>query len=358
MSDPKKTPTPREVYTLPWEQPGGDTDLQAAAEAYQARQDAEESGDEPVPPTDTEEATPAKDEKSDADSDEDEEDTDDESTASDAEDESNEEDEDDSDEAEPDSEVIDLGDEKVTRKELKDRGLRQADYTRKTQALADERRSFEAEAQAVRGEREQYQERLEVLHQVLEKAKGPQVDWVKLARENPQEYAVRKAEHDRIEQQQAAVAKEHAQVVQKQRADAVNRRERVLTEERVKLVEAIPTWQDAQVAEKEQGELADYAMGLGFTEQNLDLVEDHRVFLMLRKAMLYDRQQAQEVKVAKEIKAKAKAPKGSLKPGVKRGPGKKSKASEKRLVDARARLQKSGSLEDAAAVFTELFGDD
>lgn len=376
MSDTPKVgaqaPRPQEVYELPWEQSGGSESFNVAAEKVKGLFDAQDS-ERSDPPKGTEKPAPAEDAAEDDDSDgseseeapeagesdEDGEESDEGSPEPDEEDEDDGSGDDDGEDDETWEVTVNGEKVQVTRSEAIAGYQRQSDYTRKTQALADERRADEAKQQESEALREQYKQGLELLHGALEKSKGPQVDWDKLRQENPQEFAVRWAENQRVEAEQQKVAQEHARVTEEQRREFTEQREARLRDESAKLVQAIPEWQaDPKVAEKEQGELQDYAVGLGFTPEQLEGVEDHRVFVMLRKAMLHDRSQQATAAVEKEVKAKAKQSKqDTLKPGVKRGPGKKSKAAEKRMKDARAKLAQSGSLHDAAAVFMEYLDD-
>ena len=67
----------------------------------------------------------------------------------------------------------------VDLEELKNGYSRDADYRKKTMALADERRAFETESQAVAQERQQYQAGLAQLRSALERIQG-EPDWEQL----------------------------------------------------------------------------------------------------------------------------------------------------------------------------------
>lgn len=347
--------TPQDVYTFPWET--GEAQPTAEEAVASLRSKLDEDSDESEAPKNSDGPAKVEEEKDsapEAESDEEEEDTPEtESDSDEAGEEADEdEDEDDADEEPEDFDdwdrVIDLGEEKVTLRELRDRGLRQSDYTRKTQVLADERREVDAA-------RDEYRKNLEVLHGVLEKAKGPEVDWAKLAREDPQEYAAKRAEHDEIQRQQQQVEAEHQRVVGEQKAKYLREKQARIDAETRKLVEALPSWKEPKVAEKEQAAMIDYAMKMGFTAEDLDTVEDHRVFVMLHKAMQYDKAQRAQSQVAEEVKEKLVKPKPgkNLKPGTKKGQGTRSKVAEQTFQKAREKLAETGDLRVAGSVFAE-----
>ncbi|MBR0647711.1 hypothetical protein [Plastoroseomonas hellenica] len=70
--------------------------------------------------------------------------------------------------------------------------LRQADYTRKTQALAEDRRAFDGEASAVRQERLQYAQLLPALAFQVQQMQGPEPDWARLKEEDPVGYMLKR----------------------------------------------------------------------------------------------------------------------------------------------------------------------
>ena len=110
-------------------------------------------------------------------------------------------------------------------------GLRQADYTRKTQALAEQRKGMEAaqqqytaESQAVQAERQQY---INALSQIIQSsAQGldqfARIDWESLKEEDHIEYLSKKDEYreaqEKVQQHQFAMQ----QAQQKQSVESEN----------------------------------------------------------------------------------------------------------------------------------------
>lgn len=223
---------------------------------------------------------------------------------------------------------------------------RTADYTRKTQALAEKTKAFEAEANAVREERRQYAQSLKQLEEVIQSAAPAEPDWDTLRNElPPDEFAATWADWQRHEQQRQAVARERQRAEQAAQQDEAKRLQGFVEAERAKLLEELPAWKDETVAKKEKGELVEFAKSRGFTEDELGQVYDHRVITLLRDAMLHDRIQKAKPAVREKIeKVKAATPGAA--------------GAQRRVVSeetkARQRLAKTGRIDDAARVIEGL----
>jgi len=252
-------------------------------------------------------------------------------------------------EEEPAEPTVEIDGEKVTLSELKKDRLRQADYTRKTQALAEQRRAVESENQRIRADREQYKTRLDALEAYLAESLPKEPDWGKLLAENPNQYAVEHAKHSQIKERRQAVYAERMRIAQQEADEQARSQSEYVAREHEALLEAIPEWKDEVKASTGKKELVAYAHDVGFTDEQLAGVTDHRVMLILRKAMQFDRLEKEGTK----LRAKAE-PAKVLKPGTVTQPGGK-KAKTQALKAAKDRLEKTGSVEDAARFF-ELLG--
>jgi hypothetical protein len=226
---------------------------------------------------------------------------------------------------------------------------RQQDYTRKTMKLAEERKALEAAAQESARVRQEYAERLEAMKTFLDQQSGPEPDWDRLRAENPTEYAVKVADWQRQQAAKDKVVAEQqrlrVQEVQEQQA----RLQAKVAEERERLLEALPEWKQAETAKREQEALMQYGTGVGFTEDELGNLYDHRAVLLLRKAMLFDQAQAKGKTVLKE---KAVTPQ-VLKPGPKSAEKPKSSARD----DLAKKFAKTRHPNDAAALIESMLVD-
>lgn len=244
---------------------------------------------------------------------------------------------------------VDGVDVEVTQEELLKGYSRTADYTRKTQALADQRKAFEQEAEQVRAERAQYAESLAQLRTLLEQTAPAEPDWEKVKAETPEQFPALFAEHQlqraRLEQVKAEEAKVAAQRAEDQRRAHAE----MLAAEQTRLKTALPEWQDPAVQAKETADLVAYARDLGFAPEDLAGVTDHRVVLMLRKAMLFDHAQAK----AKATPSPAPSKKPAASAPVKPGPAPVKSPAKARQEQMR-QLRQTGDVQDAARILEDL----
>lgn len=223
---------------------------------------------------------------------------------------------------------------------------RTEDYTRKTQELAEKRKAFEAESEAVRGERQRYATQLAQLEKVLKDATPAEPDWDTLRDGDPAvfaaTYAAWKQHQDRIE----AISAERTKAEQKVQADRVAKMQDALKAESTKLLEAIPAWKDDAVAKAEKVKVAEYARAQGYTDDELSAVTDHRVIKILRDAMLFRAAQQKKPAIESKIeKARVMAPGSTASP---------REVSD--LTKAKQALAKSHSLKDAGSAIALLLG--
>lgn len=223
---------------------------------------------------------------------------------------------------------------------------RQADYTRKTTEVANQRKALDAEAVQIR---DQYAQRLGALETALAAQMPKEPDWETLRRENPTEFAALKVEYREKQEQLASVRAEADRVRGEQERDHHERMVSHVRAESEKLIAAIPEWKDETKASTEKGQLVEYAASYGMDGEYLDAVTDHRFVLLLRKAMLFDQMQTKGKEAIREKVATAQV----LKPGGRVETKKKGQRTE---VQRKAeRLDRSGRVDDAAALFEHLF---
>lgn len=224
---------------------------------------------------------------------------------------------------------------------------RQADYTRKSMAVAQARKELETKAAEIEGERAQMIQFLEGQVAAMQQQQPAQPDWERLRREDPIEYAAQWAEFQQRQQQQYAL--QHRLQVEQAKAQQAEQAQlqRTLVDEGERLTQSIPEWRDENRAAQEKAAMAEFARGLGFTEQELSSIYDHRTVLVLRKAYLYDLAQRQRPQLKAEAQQRRVAPR--VAPAGSSAP--KAAAPMQKAVK---RLAQTGSVKDAAAVFARL----
>jgi hypothetical protein len=221
---------------------------------------------------------------------------------------------------------------------------RTSDYTKKTQTLAEQRKAVEAERQKIEEAaklRDTYAQRLQVIEQMLEQ---PEEDISVLKDQDPIGYAVKMAEKMERDRQLQAVRAERESVQAKQASEQNERLRSHINQETERLKAAIPDLGDDVKGEIIRRDIRNYAKSIGWTDQELSQVYDHRAVLSLYQGMQYEKLMKGKSVAQKKV---AEAPK-SLRPGT--GSQKIDKDSEavKKLTK---QLQQSGRPRDAAALF-------
>ena len=221
---------------------------------------------------------------------------------------------------------------------------RTSDYTKKTQNLAEQRKAVESERTKIDEAaklRDTYAQRLQVIEQMLTQ---PTEDLTALKDNDPVGYAIRVAENMEREKQLQAVRAERESVQAKQVAENQERLKSHIAQEAERLRSAIPDFSDEVKGEVIRKEIRDYAKAVGWSDQELSQVYDHRAVLTLYRAMQFDKLQKSKPAVQKRV---AEAPK-SLTPGV--GSQRLDKDGEmaKKLTK---QLKATGRPRDAAKLF-------
>ena len=222
---------------------------------------------------------------------------------------------------------------------------RTADYQKKTQSLAEQRKAVEAERVKIEEAaktRETYAQRLQVIEQLLQQQSQGE-DLSALKTEDPIAYAVAMAEKVERDKQLQAVQIERQRVQQEQMAHQQALLQKHMQAEQQKLVEAIPEFKDDVKAEVVRRDIRNYAKSIGFTDQELSQVYDSRAVLALYKAAQYDKLMANKGAATKKV---ATAPK-TIRPGTSNPQSSENEAVKKE----RARLRQSGNKKDAARLF-------
>lgn len=192
---------------------------------------------------------------------------------------------------------IDGKDVEVTPEELKewrDSGLRQADYTRKTQEIAEIRRAAEAR-------QNQYEQALQQVVGQLQQdpiLNRKKEDWEALKASDPIQYALDWAD---AQQKHAEMHQHQTRLQQEQQARLQER----LQEQAGKLVELVPEWGDEAKRKAVRDEIVSYGKSIGIDEREFDNITDARHVRILRDAAKYQALMAKRDEASKKA---AKAP--------------------------------------------------
>lgn len=236
----------------------------------------------------------------------------------------------------------------VKKSELADHyknGLRQADYTKKTMEVAEQRKAAEAETAKAREERQRYAQGLNQAQALLtaQLQEQSQIDWQKLLATDPVEYLKQQHLAQTRQAQLQQVAQAQQQLTLRQQAEQTQQMRAFLSTQQQELLAKLPEWKDDTKASAEKAQIKDYLKQQGFEDQALDNISDHRAVLLARKAMLYDQMMGKAQAATKRVQ---NLPQKVERPGT----GAQANPLDGR-TRAQQRLAKTGSLDDAAAVF-------
>jgi len=222
---------------------------------------------------------------------------------------------------------------------------RQSHFTRSTQKLAEERKAFEAEQQALRQEREHYSQQL---NQILSQQQNePEPDWDQLYESDPLEWMKQKeAFRDRKEQLQN-LRLEQQQLMYRQQQEQSQQQQAYLQQQQATLIDAIPEWRDPQVAQAEKAGIREYAKSLGWQDSEIQNISDFRAVLALRQGW-------KATQVQQRGKGKIRQVPEGIRP-VSPGSAPQQPRQHTQLAKARMKLAKSGSMKDAESVFKNMF---
>ena len=220
---------------------------------------------------------------------------------------------------------------------------RTADYTKKSQALAEQRKALEAERvhlEQVKQERLAYAQKLQALNQFLsQQDQGENLEALKEA--DPIGYAVKVAERTEREKQLAVVRAEQQRIAQQQQAEQQQSLQKHIASEAERLSAAIPELSGPK-GDDVRKQIREYAKSQGWSEQELGSVYDHRAVVALYKAMKFEQLQKSKPDIQKKV---SQAPK-MLKSGTSVPPTQSQQ--DKALAQ---RLRQTGKVKDAAALF-------
>jgi len=174
------------------------------------------------------------------------------------------------------------------------------------------------------------------------------IDWATLRQQDPAEWA---AARQNIQERMASIKNSKQELEnrwhQEQQQNQHEQQQQIaqiLETERASLLQALPSWQDENVAKAERSQLSEYLRSSGFNESEVGSVADHRLVVMANKARLYD-ESLKSTQAAK--KRVVKIGKKTISPGTTRG---KQTARDDRNAGLKRALKNSGKVDDAAAL--------
>jgi hypothetical protein len=242
---------------------------------------------------------------------------------------------------------------KVNLNELMKGYSRESDYTKKTMDLSNQRKEVESlqdnlkkEFDAVKSSRDQYAQQLDVLSKNLKQEEN--IDWEGLYQSDPAEYVKQKADSDKRKEALQLAQQEQMRIQQEKRSEQEKVYQNYIANERKILAEKLPVYADKNKAAEFTKRLSSFAKESGYSDQEIDMMVDHRAVLLLADAYRYN--QLKKTKLSDKKINKAPRVVTSNASNI------REDSDQKQNVDKRmTRLKKSGHIKDAQSVLKEMY---
>ena len=238
---------------------------------------------------------------------------------------------------------------KVTLDELMSGYQRDSDYRRKTMELADERRLLEEEVNKAKSEsdavaklRQDYATRLSEIENSMKP--DANIDWARLYETDPDEYHRKKIEVENKSKALETIKAERQRAIQEQQQEQSKVFNQYLEQQKKLLADKEPESVDPVKGEILRKDMTSYLKKEGYSDQELNMMVDHRSFVIAKKAMLYDKMMNSKIS-AKQSKTVPKM--------VRSGTQKTINKDSQQSKSLKSRLKQTGSMRDAANVLKQ-----
>lgn len=240
-------------------------------------------------------------------------------------------------------------DHEVTLEKLRDGYLRQSDYTKKTQAVAEQRKAVEAQTVELTEAYTNLTKKAALVDALLERDLAPfkDVDWASLRAEDPVAYADKRIAFDEAQQARREVREQMQAVFEYNKKMQEDNAKQVAAAESKEALKLFPEWDSQEKALAGTQTIKAYAEKVGYTPQQIEGMVSARDMLVLDKARKWDELQVKNVEIAKKKK-----------PGIRKmiktkGVAPKSASRKKKLDTLQKQAIQDGSFESAAALLRE-----
>lgn len=244
----------------------------------------------------------------------------------------------------PEDQFIEIDGEQVSLTDLRNGYLRQQDYTRKTQEIAEERRQYrenQRDVNALRSEAlqniEDMKRGLAIQFQLMEK---PDFDW--LAQNDPAEFIRQQHIWQQRENEVRQLWEAESHLKQKAAEFEAEQHKAALQESHERFISKYPEMKDRAKSEEAFSEITQYLLDTGFSKEEIQSVSDYRIIDILYQNVQLQKAQRKVPEVVAKMDKKpvlsAKQP--SSKPDLNR-----SKVEQ---------FNKTRSVNDAAALIKQL----
>jgi hypothetical protein len=251
--------------------------------------------------------------------------------------------------------VVDGQEQEVTLDELMKGYSRQSDYTRKTEKLSQDRKSVEElkneytrQNEEAKIKRDQYEKQIQVLSEQLKQSEPSKVDLDRLYEDDPAEYVRVKAEQDRRKELLEKASQERQRIQSEKQEEQSKQYNAYLEQQRELLAQKLPIYADKEKGPEFVKNLTSYAKEIGYTDQEINMLVDHRSVIMLANAYRYDKLKKANLKNKKVTKVSKVVSSSSAKV-------QDENEVAKRMKSKKATLKRTGKVNDAVSVLREMY---
>lgn len=185
-------------------------------------------------------------------------------------------------------------------KGVKDALLRQQDYTRKTQEVAEQRKQVQQQAELIAKQQQlltaSFEKAAEFKQVQTRLSEFQRLDWQALAEQDPAHATKLMAAYQATRDQAAQKQQELQQSVAQQQQLSAYQRQQLLEKGRAELAQRIPDF-SPKLAEQ----IAENTKSYGYTPEELEQITDPRLVQILHDAMQFRALKAQQPKAAQKL---------------------------------------------------------
>lgn len=225
--------------------------------------------------------------------------------------------------------------------------------SRKTAEETQKFQTLRTQAETERAQQTQFFQSI-ALQLTPELQRFQNLDWTKLAAEQPAEWAKQSQAYADVRNRHDAAMQAASMLGQQQQAEVGKRREEFLTKERALLVEKIPEFADPLKGKAFADDIVRHVSE--FTPDEWKGAVDHRYFTVARDAMLW--RKAEAARKSAQTKRAQPAPSNvrTLRPAARPEGTAASEGEAKQFEALHGKLAKTGSIRDAQALLTRVLG--
>lgn len=230
----------------------------------------------------------------------------------------------------------------VSLREALDGYIRTETFHTRLNELNGVRNELASVASKVIEQRQTYVAKLDTVEKILDSILPQEPDWAAEYRRDPDAASAAQNNYNALKQQIDLIRNEKAKEVSSLSEQDTENRSKYIQRENQKILSAFPHWSDPEKLQADFNLMAETARRVGFSEEEIKNTVDSRMISLLYKAAKYDKLQATKPKPIRRGNKPVKPGAGSN--------GTAPKGNQR----ASANLRRSGSLDDAANVFSRI----